>query len=88
MTENEFRDLLREKGYGDIRFKEYAPHANDSLHTHDVSVMLMVLSGSFTLALESESTTYGPGEICELAAGTLHTEKTGDSGARILLGCK
>jgi hypothetical protein len=41
-----------------------------------------------TLEWEEGSTTYKPGDICEFAAGTLHAEKTGPKGAKIILGFK
>lgn len=50
--------------------------------------MLFAVSGEFTLAQESEVTTYRPGEVCELTAGIKHTERTGLSGARVLVGKK
>ena len=46
------------------------------------------MRGEFILALESESTSYTPGEWCELIAGTVHTERTGPDGATVLLAYK
>ena len=88
MTEEQFRESLRENGYGEGQFKDYPPDTDGLMHTHDFSVMLLVLGGEFMLAQESGVTTYRPGEICELAAGVKHVERTGSSGARILLGKK
>lgn len=88
MNEQQFRQQLLEKGYGEEQYKDYAPNTDGPLHTHDFSAMLLVVSGEFTLAQEHEATTYRPGEVCELAAGTKHAERTGHSGARILLGKK
>jgi len=88
MSEEQFRQLLRDKGYGEEQFKEYPPDTDGPMHTHDFSVMLIVVNGEFMLARESGVTTYRPGEICELAAGSKHVERTGSSGARILLAKK
>ena len=88
MNEDQFRQRLREKSYGQGEFKEYPPNTDGPMHTHDFSVMLLVVSGEFVLAHESGATTYRPGEICELAAGAKHVERSGSSGARILLGRK
>ncbi len=88
MNEDLFRQQLREKGYGEARIVEYEPNADREMHTHDFTAMVLVMIGDFTLALESESTTYGPGDWCELEAGTVHTERTGPSGATILLATK
>ncbi|MDH3451283.1 MAG: cupin domain-containing protein [Gammaproteobacteria bacterium] len=88
MTEEEFKQQLRNKGYGEPRTKEYAPNANEAQHTHDFSVLAMVTRGELTLAYEDGSTTYKPGECCELAAGTVHGEQAGANGATLLLGRK
>jgi quercetin dioxygenase-like cupin family protein len=88
MNEDQFRKQLQEKGYGDAKIKQFEPNLDKEMHTHELSAMALVVSGEFTLALESESTTYGPGEWCELPAGTVHTERTGPSGAAVLLAYK
>ena len=88
MNEEQFRQQLREKGYGDAKIKEFEPNLDKPMHTHELSAMAFVVSGEFILALESESTTYGPSEWCELPAGTVHTEGTGPSGATVLLAYK
>ncbi len=88
MNEEEFARQLEHNGYAAGQFKDFPPNADGPMHTHDFSVMLMVVSGKFTLAREDGETTYGPGEVCELAAGVAHTERTGPEGARVLSGKK
>ena len=88
MNEDEFRQLLRERGFGDAKSREYEPNLDKPMHTHELSAIGLVMSGEFIIALESGSTTYGPGEMCELEAGTVHTERTGPSGATVLLAYK
>jgi len=88
MNEQQFRQHLQSNGYGDGEIKDFEPNTDGPMHTHEFSAKLMVMSGEFTLARESGATTYGPGEICELEAGVLHTERTGSAGARVLLGRK
>jgi quercetin dioxygenase-like cupin family protein len=84
MNESQFRQRLQEKGYPEPEFKEYAPHTDGEMHTHDSSVMLLVIEGVFTLAEESGSTNYQPGESFELPAGVMHVECAGSEGARVL----
>ena len=86
MNEEQFRQSLSEKNYGEVQFKEYPPNADGTMHTHDFSVLLLVVSGEFMLAQESGVTSYRPGEICELPAGSKHVERSGSGGAKILLG--
>lgn len=88
MNEEQFRQRLRENGYGEAQFKDFAPYTDSPMHCHDFSVMLLVVSGEFTLARPSAATIYGPGECCELEAGAEHAERTGSSGASVLLGKK
>jgi quercetin dioxygenase-like cupin family protein len=88
MNEDEFRQQLQERGYGDAQIKEFDPTFDKEMHTHEFSAMALVVSGEFILALESGPTSYGPGDWCELEAGTVHAERTGPSGATILLALK
>jgi quercetin dioxygenase-like cupin family protein len=88
MTEEDFKALCEDKGYGDIKVKSYEPHGYDPMHTHDLSIIGLILEGQMTLEWEEGLTTYKPGDICEFAAGTLHAEKTGPKGAKIILGFK
>lgn len=88
MNEDQFRQQLQEKGYGEAKIREFEPNQDKEMHTHDLSAMALVMRGEFILALESESTSYAPGEWCELIAGTVHTERTGPDGATVLLAYK
>ena len=88
MNEDQFRQELRKRGYPEAQIREFEPNLDKEMHTHDQSAMALVTRGALTLVLERESTTYKPGEWCELVAGTLHTERTGASGATVLLAYK
>ena len=88
MSEEQFRKQLRESGYGEGEFKDFKANLDGPLHTHDFSAMLLVVSGEFILGHESGATAFGPGESCEVPAGTRHAERTGAGGARVLLGRK
>ena len=85
MNEQHFRQLALERGYGDFQAKAYVPHNDGPLHTHAFSVMLLVTEGHFALAFEEGTTNYRPGEVCELAANVMHTERAGPKGASVLL---
>ena len=88
MNEEEFRQRAHELGYRDIQFKDYAPNLDGPLHVHEFSVMLLVVSGEFSLALQEGTTTYPAGGYCELTAEVAHAERTGALGAKVLLGKK
>lgn len=86
MDAMQFEQQLRQQGYGDPEPLEYPPHTIREMHTHDRSVSVLVLGGELTLVCEGGSTTYGPGDVCRIPAGTLHAEQTGSSGLKALLG--
>jgi quercetin dioxygenase-like cupin family protein len=88
MDEAQFRRQLQEQGYGEAQALEFEPNFGNDMHSHDFSAFALVLSGEFTLVTEDGSATHQPGEACKLAAGTLHSEQTGPSGATILIGKK
>ena len=85
MNEERFRQLAHEQGYGELQTKDYAPNHDAPFHTHEFSVMLLVVGGHFTLAFEAGTTNYRPGEVCELAVNVMHTERAGPAGAKVLL---
>ena len=85
MNEQLFRQLALEQGYGEFQSKAYVPNNDGPLHTHPFSVMLLVTEGHFSLAFEDGTTNYRPGEVCELAAAVMHTERAGPDGASVLL---
>lgn len=88
MNEEQFRQKLRERGYGEPEIAEAGPGPVKDMHTHDESVMWLVLSGEVTMMLENASTTYGPGDWYENPAGTLHTERIGPDGVSVLMAKK
>ncbi len=88
MNEAQFRQQLQEQGYGEAQSLEYEPNLVNDMHTHDFSAFVLVLRGEITLGTDDGSLTHQPGEACKLAAGTLHSERTGASGGTILIGKK
>lgn len=85
LSEQQFRELVRERGYQDLQTKEYPPNNDGDLHPHPFSVMLLVLEGEFALRFADGITHYRPGELCELDANVMHMERTGPTGAKIVL---
>ena len=88
MNEAQFRRQLQGQGYSEAQALEYEPNSVSDMHPHDVSALAFVHSGEFTLVTEDGSVTHQPGETFEVAAGTLHSEQTGASGATIFFGTK
>lgn len=88
MNEVEFRQRAADLGYGEPQAKDYAPNQSGDLHSHDFSAIAMVADGEFILEFEDGEVTYGPGDSCEVAAGTMHSEKTGSAGATVWFATK
>jgi quercetin dioxygenase-like cupin family protein len=85
MNEDQFRQRAQDQGYVDMQMKDYVPNRDGPLHAHDFSVMLLVTAGQFSLAFEDGISHFLAGEVCELAAGVMHTERAGPAGATVLL---
>ncbi len=66
------------------RIKHHVPGNESPLHTHEFSVMLLVVKGHFILAFEDSTSNYRVGEVGELDANVMHTERTGPTGAKVL----
>ncbi len=88
MNEDQFRQELKERGYGDPEIMEAEPGPIKELHTHDQSQLVLVLTGEFIMMNANGFTTYGPGDWYENVAGTLHTEQIGPNGVKVLLAKK
>ena len=77
-------DLTRE-GY-ELREGEIKPNVHREPHAHEFDARLFVLEGSITLVFKDGRCTYGPGDSCNVPAGTMHEEHTGADGVRYLAG--
>jgi hypothetical protein len=80
MTENEFRALCQEKGYAEVKVKDFEPHLYDPAHTHERSIIGLVVSGEMTLEWENGASTYGVGDICEFEAERCTPKKQARTG--------
>lgn len=55
-------------------------------HDHAWDIRGMVLEGRFTVKVGGHATTYGPGEVFEVAAGIPHSESHDADGGLLLVG--
>ena len=84
----EFKQQLKEEGYGDAAPLEYGPNKTSEMHTHDFSCFVLVLEGEFGLQTEQGINRYRQGEAFKLPAGVRHAELTRAEGVKALLGKK
>ena len=85
MTRTEFEAALRRDGY-EVREGEFKPNHHRPAHAHEFDARLFVLDGSVTLVFGDDRCGYGPGDSCDVPAGTMHEEHTEAEGMRYVAG--
>ena len=85
MNRAEFEADLRREGY-ELREGKIEPNVHRDAHSHEFDARLFVLEGSVTLVFGSDRVTYGPGDSCNVPAGTMHEEHTEADGVGFLAG--
>ena len=85
MTRADFEAELVRDGY-EIREGEIEPNVHREAHAHGFDARVLVLDGSITLVFGQDRVSYGPGDSCSVAAGTMHEEHTEAPGVRYVFG--
>jgi mannose-6-phosphate isomerase-like protein (cupin superfamily) len=85
MTRAEFEADLRRHGY-EVREGEIHPNVHREAHAHGFDARVFVVDGSLTLVFGTDRVTYGPGDSCNVPAGTMHEEHTEADGVRFVYG--
>lgn len=80
-----FEQSLKTDGYEPVERRMEANHFNPE-HVHEFDARVMVLEGEMTITRPTGAQTFRPGDVCEMAAGTPHSEQCGSSGALYLAG--
>jgi quercetin dioxygenase-like cupin family protein len=88
MDTSEFDAKLRADGYTEIETKTLAPRPANEGHGHPYAVCGLVLTGAFTVIQDTNATTYRPGEVFMVPAGSVHCEQVGPEGTEIMVGRK
>lgn len=83
MNRTDFEVDVRHEGY-EIREGEIKPNEHREAHAHGFDARLFVLDGHLTLVRGDDRRTFGPGDTCEVPAGTPHEEHTEADGVRYL----
>jgi mannose-6-phosphate isomerase-like protein (cupin superfamily) len=85
MNRADFEAEIRREGY-EVREGEIKPNEHRPSHSHPFDARLFVLDGSITLVFGEDRCFYGPGDSCNVPAGTMHEEHTEADGVRYLAG--
>lgn len=80
-----FEHALKADGYEPVERRMEANHFNPE-HVHEFDARVMLLDGEMTITRPTGAQTFHPGDVCELAAGTPHSEQCGPNGAFYLAG--
>lgn len=85
MNRAKFEAELQREGY-EIREGGIEPNQHGEAHSHEFDARVLVLDGSITLVFGEDRCIYGPGNSCNVPAGTVHAEHTGAEGVRYVAG--
>jgi quercetin dioxygenase-like cupin family protein len=86
MNRADFEQKCAAEGYGEIVDREMeADHFNPE-HAHEFDACVLVIDGEMTITRPGRTETLRSGDLCTMAAGTVHTEKCGLAGAHYLAG--
>jgi mannose-6-phosphate isomerase-like protein (cupin superfamily) len=79
MDRTAFEAELKAGGYEPVERRMDANQFNPE-HMHEFDARVMLLDGEMTITRNGMSQVFGPGDVCEIAAGTPHTEQCGPGG--------
>lgn len=86
MNQADFDKKLAAEGYTETVDRHMEAGHFNAEHAHDFDACVLVVEGEMTIARNGKPETFRAGDMCSMAAGTLHTEKCGPAGARYLAG--
>ena len=85
LNEAEFRAYAKAEGYREPEARSLPPNKLFDTQAHDEDLIVLITKGSFAVAHGAARTTFGPGEMCQVAAGVDHTDRAGPEGASYIL---
>lgn len=80
-----FHDFCVADGYDAPAAKVYPPNDRPDLHTHPFDARVLIVKGTLVMAMTNHEVALGTGDVCDVPAGTPHSERTAASGAKGLL---
>jgi len=80
-----FAALAGREGYSEVVDREFPAAYHDGEHHHAYDARLLITEGEFTVTMHGRAMTYRPGDVCEVPAGTPHSESVGDAPTRFVV---
>ena len=85
MDEARFRADLLAKGYGEPSEVSKPGGLFVDDHSHDIDARGLILEGELSMTTAEGTTIYRPGDILDVPAGLVHSEKFGPDGAKFIV---
>jgi quercetin dioxygenase-like cupin family protein len=85
MNRAEFEKKCTAEGYEIVDRSMAADHFNGE-HAHEFDACVLLVDGEMTITRHGQPQVMRAGDLCEMAAGTMHTEQCGPAGAHYLAG--
>jgi len=86
MDRAEFDKKCAAEGYGEIVDRNMEAGHFNAEHAHEFDACVLVVDGEMTIARNGKPELFRAGDMCTMAAGTVHTELSGPAGAHYLTG--
>jgi len=86
MDRVEFNKKCAAEGYGEIVDRKMEAGHFNAEHAHEFDACVLVIDGEMTIARNGKPELFRAGDMCTMAAGTMHTELSGPAGAHYLAG--
>jgi quercetin dioxygenase-like cupin family protein len=86
MNQADFEKKLKAEGYGEMVDRQMDANHFNPEHAHEFDACVLVVDGEMTIDRHGKPETLRAGDICSMAAGTLHSEQCGPAGAHYLAG--
>ena len=85
MNKDVFENNLKRDGY-DVAPSTAPANKVTEPHAHDYDVRALVMTGELTLTTDGTTRTYRAGDVFDMPAGCMHSERHGPSGSEVLVG--
>jgi quercetin dioxygenase-like cupin family protein len=86
MNQADFEKKLKAEGYEEMVDRTMEANHFNWEHAHEFDACVMVVDGEMTIDRSGKPQIFRAGDMCTMAAGTLHSEQCGPAGARYLAG--
>jgi quercetin dioxygenase-like cupin family protein len=86
MNRADFEKKLEAEGYAEMVDRQMEANHFNPEHAHEFDACVLLVQGEMTITRHGKPELFRAGDMCAMAAGTVHTEKCGPAGARYLAG--